>query len=145
MSSFVLSFSFMESQSFLCLLIHAGNFQIIDFAKFHIHHLAWKLIIGGVGDETEKLKTLVNEQQTKMLDTIQNNTANIIKIEDELNLMQATRLNMSQQEFENRINNDWWLTTSESIENNVADEIVNMKCMFQTTALSNLKSQFTVR
>jgi len=54
----------------------------------------------------------------------------INKIEDELNLMQATRLNMSQQEFENRINNDWWLTTSESIENNVADEIVNMKCMF---------------
>jgi hypothetical protein len=54
----------------------------------------------------------------------------INKIEDELNLMQASRLNMSQEEFENKINNDWWLTTSESIENNVADEIVNIKCMF---------------
>lgn len=56
--------------------------------------------------------------------------SHINKIEDELNFMQASRLNMSQQEFENRINNDWWLTTSESIENNVADEIVHIKCMF---------------
>ena len=54
----------------------------------------------------------------------------INRIEDELNLMQASRLNMSQQEFENKINNDWWLTTSESIQYNVADEIVNIKCMF---------------
>jgi len=54
----------------------------------------------------------------------------INKVEDELNLMQATRINMSQLDFENKINNDWWLTTSESIENNVADEIVNIKCMF---------------
>jgi len=54
----------------------------------------------------------------------------INKMEDEINFMQASRLNMSQQEFENKINNDWWLTTSESIENNVADEIVHIKCMF---------------
>jgi ATP-dependent protease ClpP protease subunit len=54
----------------------------------------------------------------------------INKIEDELNLMQASRLNMSQSEFEQKVMNDWWLTTAESIEQNVADEIVSIKCMF---------------
>jgi hypothetical protein len=33
----------------------------------------------------EKLKSLVSDQQTKMLDAIKNNTANIIKVENELN------------------------------------------------------------
>jgi len=33
----------------------------------------------------ERLQTLVNNQQTKMLDTINNNMSNIVKIEDELN------------------------------------------------------------
>lgn len=54
----------------------------------------------------------------------------INKIEDELNLMQASRLNMSKSEFEEKVMNDWWITTNESIEQNVADEIVSIKCMF---------------
>ena len=35
----------------------------------------------------ERLQTLVNDQQTKMLDTINNDMSNIIKIEDELNFI----------------------------------------------------------
>lgn len=54
----------------------------------------------------------------------------INKIEDNTNKMQAQRINISQQEFESKINNDWWLTTEESLEYNVADELVSIKCMF---------------
>jgi ATP-dependent Clp protease protease subunit len=54
----------------------------------------------------------------------------INKIEDTVNKMQANRINISQQEFESRINNDWWLTSDESIEFGVADELVSIKCMF---------------
>jgi hypothetical protein len=51
-------------------------------------------------------------------------------IENELNNMQASRINMSLDDFENKISNDWWLTSVESVEQNVSDEIVSIKCMF---------------
>lgn len=51
-------------------------------------------------------------------------------IENNLNKMQADRINMTQEAFEIKIMNDWWLTTEEAIENNVGDDIVSIKCMF---------------
>ena len=57
--------------------------------------------------------------------------SHINTIEDELNQMQAARINMSQTEFENRISNDWWLTTNEAINLNVADTVVMIKCNFK--------------
>ena len=54
----------------------------------------------------------------------------INKIEDTVNKMQANRINITQKQFESRINNDWWLTSDESIEYGVADELVSIKCMF---------------
>jgi ATP-dependent Clp protease protease subunit len=56
--------------------------------------------------------------------------SHINKIEDTVNKMQANRINITQSEFESRINNDWWLTSDESIEFGVADELVSIKCMF---------------
>jgi len=56
--------------------------------------------------------------------------SHINKIENTVNKMQATRINISQTDFENKINNDWWLTTDESLEFNVADELISIKCMF---------------
>lgn len=38
---------------------------------------------------------------------------------------------MTQEEFEQKISNDWWLTTVESIKLNVADKIVQIKCNFK--------------
>jgi ATP-dependent Clp protease protease subunit len=55
----------------------------------------------------------------------------INNIEDELNGLQAERINISQTEFENKISNDWWLTTSEAIRLNVADKIIQIKCNFK--------------
>jgi ATP-dependent Clp endopeptidase proteolytic subunit ClpP len=51
-------------------------------------------------------------------------------IENDLNMMQALRINMTQSEFEYKINNDWWLTSREALELNVADEIIMIKCIF---------------
>jgi len=74
-----------------------------------------QMSISGVGGKILELNSYINY---------------INKIEDELNLMQSSRINMSLQEFVNKINNDWWLTTSESIQYNVADEIIYIKCLF---------------
>jgi len=57
--------------------------------------------------------------------------SHINNIEDELNGLQAERINISQTEFENKISNDWWLTTSEAIRLNVADTVVMIKCNFK--------------
>jgi ATP-dependent Clp protease protease subunit len=38
------------------------------------------------------------------------------KMEDIINKMQANRINITQKDFEEKINNDWWLTSKESIE-----------------------------
>ena len=42
--------------------LHSTLYQIdkviTDFAAFHKSHLEWKLVVGGVGDQTEKLKDL---------------------------------------------------------------------------------------
>ena len=57
--------------------------------------------------------------------------SHINNIEDELNSMQAERINISQIEFEEKISNDWWLTTTESIKLNVADKVVRIKCNFK--------------
>ena len=56
--------------------------------------------------------------------------SHINKIEDTVNKMQANRINITQTEFESKINNDWWLTSDESIEYGVADELISIKCMF---------------
>ncbi len=57
--------------------------------------------------------------------------SHINNIENELNGLQAERINISQIEFEEKISNDWWLTTTESIKLNVADKVVQIKCSFK--------------
>jgi len=54
----------------------------------------------------------------------------INSIEYTLNKMQSYRIHISQADFESKINNDWWLTSEESIIDNVSDEIISIKCMF---------------
>lgn len=71
----------------------------------------------------------LNEVGGKLLE-INSYMSHINKIEDTVNKMQATRINITQIEFESRINNNWWLTSNESLEFNVADEIISIKCMF---------------
>lgn len=52
----------------------------------------------------------------------------INQMEDEIVTMQANRINITENDFKNKINNDWWLYGNNAIEENCADEIVNIEC-----------------
>ena len=52
-------------------------------------------------------------------------------MENYINLAQAERIGISFEQFNENIRDDWWLTSTESIKQNVADEIVNIKCTFE--------------
>jgi ATP-dependent Clp protease protease subunit len=54
-------------------------------------------------------------------------------IEDEINQNQADRIGLSIEQFNEKIRDDWWLTAKQSILEKVADEIVNIKCVFENT------------
>ena len=69
--------------------------------------------------------------------------SHINKIENTVNKMQAHRINITQEDFETRINNDWWLTSDETIEFNVADQVISIKCMFpKETEIKELSTIF---
>jgi ATP-dependent Clp protease protease subunit len=52
----------------------------------------------------------------------------IKNIATEMNQMQADRIGISLEKFEKLIENDWWLTATQAIEENVADQMVNVTC-----------------
>jgi ATP-dependent Clp protease protease subunit len=60
-------------------------------------------------------------------------------LETVLNQDQATRLEISLEEFAKRIQNDWWLYAEEIINNKAADKIVSFYCAFE-----NYDEQVTV-
>lgn len=49
-------------------------------------------------------------------------------LEKELIKMQAKKLKMTEDEFINKINNDWWLFGKEILNNNAGDEMVHVIC-----------------
>jgi ATP-dependent Clp protease protease subunit len=51
-------------------------------------------------------------------------------IEDILNIQQAVRIGLTLEEFNKKIDNDWWLFSENAIKANVADSIVSMRCKF---------------
>ncbi len=57
-------------------------------------------------------------------------------MEDEINKNQADRIGLSIEEFNEKIRDDWWLTAKQSISNKVADEIVNIKCVFENSEIT---------
>jgi ATP-dependent protease ClpP protease subunit len=75
------------------------------------------------------------------LHKINSQTAHINSIENELNTLQADRIGISVEEFTKLILNEWWLTSTESIKNNIADEIVSFTCNFpfQIETINNLE------
>ena len=52
-------------------------------------------------------------------------------MENNINLAQAERIGITFEQFNENIRDDWWLTSTESIKQNVADEIINIKCTFE--------------
>lgn len=55
----------------------------------------------------------------------------INSMEDKINQYQATRIGLSFDEFNKKINNDWWLYSTNIIEQKVADKIISIKCNFR--------------
>ena len=60
------------------------------------------------------------------------NLQNYLVFIDEINSVainkQASRINMTSVDFQNKVMNDWWISGNFALENNLADEIVNVKC-----------------
>ena len=64
-------------------------------------------------------------------------------IENEINLHQASRLKMSLVDFTKKIQNDWWLYSSEIINENAADMVVSIYCSFPDyTEMINTTTMF---
>ena len=60
------------------------------------------------------------------------NINNYMKMIQNLNMdldtKQASRLQLTYDEFVDKIRHDWWVTGPESIKENVADDLVKVKC-----------------
>lgn len=67
----------------------------------------------GLYDEKKKIENYI-----QFIDTV----------EEDLLTLQANRLNISKELFQENIDNEWWLFGNESIKNNCADEIVDIEC-----------------
>ena len=52
----------------------------------------------------------------------------IVDIENKLNKDQANRIGLSEREFDTKIFNDWWVSGVTAKEENVVDDLVDLKC-----------------
>jgi ATP-dependent protease ClpP protease subunit len=62
------------------------------------------------------------------LENINNYLSFIHQINENLETMQASRLNMSTTDFKMKVMNDWWISGYNAIKENVVDELVLVKC-----------------
>lgn len=71
------------------------------------------------------------------IEQVKNFVSFVDGMEEEINIRQALRIGMPVTEFKDKIMNDWWVYGYQTIENNLADEMVFMLCskdlMEQTT------------
>lgn len=81
--------------------------------------------------------------QHQMSSTIKGSLENMKKMIDFLDRVntimadqESKRIGISQHEFLDNINNDWWLYGQDIIDNNIADEVVNVICSSQLTQKS---------
>ena len=62
------------------------------------------------------------------LENLQNYLVFIEEINSIVIKNQAERINMTSLAFQNKVMNDWWISGNFALKNNLADEIVNVKC-----------------
>ena len=62
------------------------------------------------------------------LENVNNYLHFIHQINENLETMQANRLNMSINNFKNKVMNDWWIPGHNAIKENVVDELTLVKC-----------------
>lgn len=63
----------------------------------------------------------------------------IQSIKDKLEIMEATRLGLTLEEFHNKIVSDWWLFGEDIVEANAADQVVHVFCDFDYKDVTNIQ------
>ena len=98
------------------VILQACNKRYIrPYGKLMQHQMSY-----GVVNEKEKVESYVQF---------------IKQIGDQLTTMQANRIGISAQEFQERTYNDWWIFGGNGVNENCADDIASVKC---NTKLTNL-------
>ena len=62
------------------------------------------------------------------LENVENYLTFIHSVDDNLDKMQADRMNMTELEFRNKVMNDWWIAGHMAKEYNAVDDLVMVKC-----------------
>jgi len=96
------------------LLQGCNNRYITQYGKLMQHQISY-----GIQNEKEK---------------IDNYARYINEIDEELNRMQANKLNMNYEEFKYKTLNEWWVFGKNAIVNNMADKTVNVFCSRDLTS-----------
>lgn len=81
---------------------------ILPYGKIMQHQISF-----GIQSEKAKIESYI---------------AFINQMEHDLVLMQASKIGITNEEFKNKIYNDWWLFGNYAIIENCADEIINVEC-----------------
>lgn len=87
---------------------------IIPYAKLMQHQMSF-----GIKDEKAKIESYIEF---------------INQIEDELILLQSSKIGMSTKEFKDKTYNEWWIFGESNIKQNCADKIIQIKCSKQLTS-----------
>jgi len=62
------------------------------------------------------------------LENVENYLEFIHSVDNDLDKMQASRMNMTELEFRNKVMNDWWIAGHQAKEVNAVDDLVMVKC-----------------
>jgi ATP-dependent protease ClpP protease subunit len=84
------------------------NRYILPNGKLMQHQMSF-----GLHDEKKRIENYIH-----FIDSVDKNLLEL----------QTSRINISNEEFTQKTDNEWWLYGNESIKNNCADEIVNVEC-----------------
>jgi len=94
---------------------------IIPYAKLMQHQISF-----GISNEKAKVESYINF---------------INQIENELIILQSSKIGITHKEFKEKTYNEWWIFGKSNIEQNCADKIIQVKCSKQLTTLNYTLSE----
>ena len=110
-----------RSKKVICIANNAISMAFVIFQYCSMRYILYS--------STLMQHQMVSELQGKIYD-INSKISYLNTLENKLNQHQATRLNMTLDNFTKLIQNDWWLYSTNIINNNAADKIVSFYCSF---------------
>ena len=94
---------------------------IIPYAKLMQHQISF-----GISNEKAKIESYIEF---------------INQIENELILLQSSKIGMTLNEFKDKTYNEWWIFGESNIKQNCADQIIQIKCSKQLTSINYTLSE----